>query len=268
MIIIKNSDLDLKMIAESGQCFRMEEIAGGQFRVIAKDRILYAQQLDEETVRFECSEEEFASKWKDYFDLDADYAAYRAAVDTADVFLTGAAEAGRGIRILRQDPWEMLVTFIVSQRKNIPAIKACVEALCRKYGRLIDEENCIFAFPTPQALAAASEDDLKNCSLGYRVPYVKAAAEDVCSGKLDLDAVSALSDEELLEALMTVRGVGPKVANCISLFAYHRIAAFPVDVWIGRMLEEHYGGVFPLEKYEGFAGIMQQYIFYHAIHSK
>ena len=268
MVVIKNSDFDLKKIAESGQCFRMEEASAGRFRVIAGDRILYAVQKDAETVILECSQDEFDTVWKNYFDLDADYAAYREAVDPSDEFLTGAAKTGRGIRILRQDPWEMLVTFIISQRKNIPAIKACVESLCRKYGRLIDEENEIFAFPTPQALAKAAEEDLKGCSLGYRVPYIRSAAANVLEGKLELAEISTLSDEELLDALMTVHGVGPKVANCISLFAYHRIAAFPIDIWIARMLEEHYGGVFPLEKYEGFAGIMQQYIFYHAIHSK
>ena len=90
----------------------------------------------------------------------------------------------------------------------------------------------------------------------------------VSEGRIDLGAIAKLGDEELLEALMKVPGVGPKVGNCVSLFAYHRIAAFPIDVWIGRMVDEHYGGRFPVERYEGFAGIMQQYIFYHALQTK
>lgn len=263
----KCSDLDLKKIAESGQCFRMNEEGEGKYKLVAFGRLLRLEQKGPGEVVFNCPEAEFESIWRDYFDLNADYAAYRASVDPDDIFLTEAAEEGKGIRILRQDPWETLITFIISQRKNIPAIKACVEALCRRFGKPLDEEG-VFAFPEPEDLACADETCLKDCSLGYRVPYVSKAARMVCDGAIDLNALNTLDDGPLLETLMTVPGVGPKVGNCVSLFAYHRIAAFPIDVWIGRMLEQHYGGVFPLERYEGYAGIMQQYIFYHALMSK
>jgi len=266
MIKIINKDLNLRKIAQSGQCFRMNETAEGRFQLIARDRLLYLTALEDGAV-FECTENEYESFWKDYFDLSADYAAYRASVDPSDAFLTEAAEEGRGIRILRQDPWEMLITFIISQRKNIPAIKACTEALCGRWGDEI-EDTGLHAFPVPEAIAGASDDDLKHCSLGYRVPYVRDAARMVSEGRIDLEAIAKLDDEELLEALMKVPGVGPKVGNCVSLFSYHRIAAFPIDVWIGRMVDEHYGGRFPVERYEGFAGIMQQYIFYHALQTK
>ena len=129
--------------------------------------------------------------------------------------------------------WEMLVTFIISQRKNIPAIRACVEALCVRYGENLGRE---YAFPTPAALSGAGEEGLRTCALGYRAGYVLAAARLVQTGALDLEALASLGDGELLEALTAVPGVGVKVASCVSLFGYHRIAAFPRDVWINRVV--------------------------------
>ena len=155
----------------------------------------------------------------------------------------------------------MLVTFIISQRKNIPAIRACVETLCSRYGEPI---GTTYAFPTPAALAEADEEALRACALGYRAGYVLAAAQMADAGTLDLSALVSLEDDQLAESLMTVPGVGVKVANCVSLFGYHRIAAFPRDVWMNRVIHEHYRGRFPLYRYKGFAGVMQQYLFYYA----
>ena len=239
----------------------MNEVEKGQWLCLALDRVLLVSPVCG-GYSFSCTQEEFEAFWEDYFDLKTDYASFRNAIDKDDIYLLNSAEAGKGIRILRQDPWEMLITFIISQRKNIPAIKASVEALCSRFGEELGFG--IFAFPTPEALAWAGDEELKDCSLGYRVPYIMEAARMVASGELDLSAVSALSDDELLTALQKVYGVGPKVANCVSLFGYHRIAAFPVDVWIKRVLDEHYNGSFPLERYKGFAGVLQQYMFYYA----
>lgn len=255
-------DLDLKKIADSGQTFRMEEEAPGLWRVIAADRVL---RLDEEDIRIP------AGFWTDFFDLGADYARCRAAIPPEDAFLSAAAREGTGIRILRQDPWEMLITFIISQRKNIPAIKKGVEALCSRWGAEADETasgQSIHAFPSPEQLARAGEAELRECSLGYRVPYVMKAARDVADGRADLEALKKLCDEDLMKALMSFEGVGPKVASCVSLFGYHRIAAFPIDVWIGRIIEEEYGGNFPFELYEGFGGVIQQYMFYYGRYRK
>ena len=266
MIRINNEDLDIRKIAGSGQCFRMnraaEEGREGLYELTAFGRILRMEDLPG-GADFDCSEEELSAVWGPYFDLDYDYAAVRASIDPEDGYLTKAAEKGRGIRILRQDPWEALISFIISQRKNIPAIKAAVEAVSRSFGTEIDEGR--FAFPTPAQLAAAGEDELKACSLGYRVPYVSLAAKAVDSGDLDLSSLSALGDAELLEELMKIKGVGVKVASCAMLFGYHRIGAFPIDVWISRVLAREYPGGFPFERYEGFAGILQQYMFFDAI---
>jgi len=198
--------------------------------------------------------------------LDCDYAAIRAEADPEDAFLQTACAYGQGIRMLRQDPWEMLVSFIISQRKNIPAIKYCIEVLCARYGEPLGQmdETQLFAFPTAARLAELDEAHFLACSLGYRAKYILAAARMVASGALDLDAIAALPNEALFSALLAVPGVGEKVANCVMLFGYHRLACFPRDVWINRVEEREYGGAFPLERYPDSAGALQQYVFYYA----
>ena len=264
MIEIQNPDFDVKKIAESGQCFRMNPNAEGGYTLVALGRVLrlsgtpFGGALD-------CSQAEFDALWREYFDLERDYADIRASADPNDAFLGRACDYGRGIRMLRQDPWEMLITFILSQRKNIPAIRYCVEALCSRYGEPIESAGeRYFAFPSAERLAALDECCLKDCSLGYRAKYVSAAARLVASGALDLTKIANLTDDELMQALLTVPGVGEKVANCVLLFGYHRLGRFPRDVWINRIVENEYEGVFPLERYPDTAGALQQYMFFYA----
>ena len=257
--------LDIKKIADSGQTFRMFPSNSAEplkYRCFAADKACTAG-----NGVIDCAEEE-NSFWQAYFDLDTDYEAVIDSIDPDDTYLCAAADEGRGIRILRQDPWEMLITFIISQRRSIPSIKTCTESLCRAFGAYIDpdgkNEEGHFAFPSPEALAQASMEKLASCGLGYRTEYVYLASKAVAEGSLDLKSLADLSDEALLEALMSLRGVGPKVANCVSLFGFYRIGAFPIDVWIDRVLKEHYPLGFPFERYEGYAGILQQYMFYAA----
>ncbi len=266
MFKIQNEEFNIEKIADSGQCFRMNKSEDGSWQIIAGSRLCRAEEYPDDgylTIYCDDKDNEF---WKYYFDLDTDYSYFRKSADSEDTFLSEAVEYGKGIRILRQDPWEMLITFIISQRKNIPAIKACVEKLCGRWGSRIDKD--VFAFPTPSQLSSASLEDLSCCSLGYRAEYVYLAAKAVSSGELDLKRLESYDDESLMDALLALKGVGVKVANCVSLFGFHRIAAFPVDVWIDRVQKEFYEGRFPVEKYEGYAGIMQQYIFYYARKSK
>ena len=183
-------------------------------------------------------------------------------MDPNDAFLRRACEYGRGIRILRQEGWETLVSFIISQQKNIPAIKTCVETLCMRYGEPI--EGGAFAFPTAERLASLEEAHFLACSLGYRAKYVLAAARMAISGALDLSAIGGLDDGALHDALLRVPGVGEKVANCVMLFGYHRLSRFPRDVWINRVEAREYGGAFPEGRYPDTAGVLQQYVFYYA----
>ncbi len=262
--------LDIRKIADSGQTFRMAfddaisaERGSDVYRCLAGERLCYAGAgkiwYDARLCHDEAADDAF---WKKYFDLDTDYEAMAASIDPDDTYLTRAAEFGRGIRILRQDPWEMLITFIISQRRSIPSIKTCVEALCRRWGREILPG--VYAFPSAEDLAGASMAELSDCSLGYRTEYVYLAAQGVASGSIDLAAWAELSDGELMQKLLALRGVGPKVANCVSLFGFYRIGAFPIDVWIDRVLKEYYPNGFPMDRYRGYAGVMQQYMFYAA----
>lgn len=265
MIEVRLDNFDLLAIAESGQCFRFEGLDESTYEVIAQGTVLTVKALGEGRFLFACDEREYERVWRPYFDLDTDYSQYIRCVPAEDAFLSKACAFGNGIRILRQDPWEMLITFIISQQKNIPAIKKAVAVLSERFGESIGTGDVRrYAFPTPKALAARTEADLRDCALGYRAAYVLAAAKMVASGELDLAHMESLDDEALHNRLLTVPGIGPKVANCVMLFGFHRIAAFPRDVWINRIIEQEYQGCFAVERYPGFAGVIQQYMFYYA----
>ncbi|MCR4907413.1 MAG: DNA-3-methyladenine glycosylase 2 family protein [Lachnospiraceae bacterium] len=261
MVIKSLDNFDPRSIAESGQCFRMNRLNDRTWRVIALGKVLDITELGAGRFGFDTAEKDFNNIWKNYFDLETDYSAFISAVPPEDEFLKKAAAFGRGIRILRQEPFETLITFIISQRKNIPAIKKSVELLSGRLGKRLGD-SC-FSFPSAEAIAGADPALLAGCSLGYRTEYVQKAAQRVADGEISLSELCKLNDEELRDRLLSFYGVGTKVANCVMLFSYHRIAAFPVDVWIGRVIDRYYSGRFPLEKYEGFAGIIQQYMFYY-----
>lgn len=288
MTVEIKDDLDLQKIAESGQCFRWEKTEALDnpvlYRIIAGGRVLFIEDRGECVFDLSCSENDYVSFWHDYLDLDTDYRKIRSYVKKDDGFLSRAAENGKGIRILRQDRWESLISFIISQRKNIPAIRASIEKLCRAAGRkitLADGEKKwlkergvpdeyseeLYAFPDPEELYGLSEEGLKACSTGYRAPYLRRTAEDVLSGSMDLSYMESLNDDELLSELMKLYGVGKKVASCTALFGFHRLNFFPVDVWIERVLETHYIEGFPFESYDPWNGVMQQYMFYEMQHS-
>ncbi len=252
-------------IADSGQCFRFEKTAENAYRLVAQNQVLHLFETENGDCTFDCSRREFDTLWTPYFDLDTDYGAFIAKVPHTDLFLTNAVKAGSGIRILRQDPWEMLITFIISQRKNIPAIKSAVALLSQKFGAPIENlQPPVFSFPTPVALAAQSVEILRGCALGYRADYIYKAACMVASGEINLASAALLDDEALFQLLLRIPGVGIKVANCVMLFGFHRIGAFPRDVWINRIIDTEYDGNFAPEFYDGCAGVIQQYMFYYA----
>lgn len=274
MIITITDDFNPDIIIESGQCFRPSKLGEDSWKFITGDKYLTLKKLDDSTYDVNSDEKEWDSIWRPYFDLDRDYRSIRKSIKD-DPYLEQASECGKGIRILKQDSWEMLISFIISQRKSIPSIRSCIEKLCTKYGDVLgeqinnnkDKEN-IYAFPNAESILMAGESGLSDCSLGYRLPYLLDAAEKVSSGELDLNAIASLGDEELFESLKTVKGVGDKVSNCICLFAFARTGRAPVDVWIKRVIDEQYRGVNPFDKYGDSAGIMQQYVFYYAQNKK
>ena len=245
-------------IAASGQCFRMTPAGEHAWQLITHGELLHITQTPDGAVTLSCTEEAYRARWHAYFDMDTDYSAAIDQIPEEDGFLRMAAAASCGVRLLRQDPWEMLITFIISQRKSIPAIRTSVERLCELCG---EQHDGWYAFPTPEAIAALTVDELRTCGVGYRARYIHDTAM-LCVGK-DLSALSALDDDALQDALLAFPGVGVKVAQCVMLFGYHRQHAAPVDVWINRVIDEHYGGTNPFARYGAYAGIYQQYLFYY-----
>ena len=281
MIIRIGDDFDLNKIAESGQCFRwtkqephtLSGLGAGNdtFRIIAGGSCLYITSLGDDRYELDCTDEEYRCFWQDYFDLRENYRSIRNRIDPKqDPFLWKAAEHEKGIRILRQDAWEMLVTFIISQNRNIPAIRRSVELLSEACGdkRTDSEGREYYASPTPAAAAALTQEELSACRLGYRCKYVHAAAEAVLHQKIELNYLQRADKEAAREALTGLYGVGVKVANCVSLFGLHHTDAFPIDVWMKRILKEQYPTGYPYEKYSPYNGIFQQYMFAYYRHSQ
>ena len=266
MQVTIKDDLDLEKIIESGQCFRGKCLEDGSYRFISGDSVIYLRPEDREAGVYtvSCDRESWETTWFPFFDLERCYSEIAVLESGKHEFVDQAIAHGRGVRLLRQDPWEMLLTFIISQRKSIPAIIKSVEALSEKYGHdIVTEQERLKAFPSPEEMKEATAEELAACGLGYRVKYILDAIQKVNSGELNLQAIAELPDHALLEKLQAVMGVGIKVANCIALFAYGRTACVPVDVWIFRAIEKECGGVSPFSLYGENAGIIQQYIFYY-----
>lgn len=257
MIIKIDDDFDLRKIAYSGQCFRVKELSDDTFSFVTKSSKVTIKALVNNSFDISCSKDEWDNIWHDYFDLDTNYSDIRSSIPSDDSYMLRAAEIGKGIRILKQDYFEMLISFIISQRKSIPAIKTSVERLCSLYGK-------DGFFPTPDAMLKATNEELSSCGLGYRVSYVAEASKKVALKEVDLDELSLLSDDDLFASLKSFNGVGDKVANCVALFGYHRIGRAPVDTWIKKVIDNSYNGINPFPTYGSVAGIMQQYMFYAA----
>ena len=263
-----SDDFDLDKLAESGQCFRWRRTTKGGYRIVHQDHCLTIWRIGAARYRLSCTEAELERIWRAYFDLDTNYRAIRLAVkDTEDPFLARACTYGAGIRILRQEPWETLVSFIISQNRSIPMIQRSIELLCTAAGeeRRDSFGEPYYTFPTPERLLALPDEVLAQCRLGYRCGYVRAAAEAVASGGLDLVRLAAedAADSDVMAALTGVYGVGVKVASCVALFGLHRLDAFPVDVWVRRVLVREYPQGWPMERYRPYNGVYQQYLFFY-----
>lgn len=266
MITKEINYFSLQQICNSGQCFRMKQISGDRFSITASDKYMEAVQAGSQ-VTFDCTEQEFTEFWQRYFDLDVDYGKYISSVSPRDKYLSAAAQMGSGIRILQQDLWEMIVSFLISQQNNIVRIRRCIDNICRRYGerKVAADGREYYSFPTAQSLSGASEEELRDCNLGYRAKYVVSTARAITSGEVSLEAVSHMSYPNARQELLKLYGVGEKVADCICLFALHHMEAFPVDTHIRQALEAHYKQGFPKRRYKGMEGIMQQYIFYYEL---
>ena len=254
------SDLDLAQTLDCGQSFRWTECEDGSFFGIAFEKSVRVK-LEENTLYIEnASKADFENIWYDYFDLSLDYGKIRAEISKIHPVLREAAKYAPGIRILRQEPYEALCTFIISQNNNIKRIKGIVQRLCENFGEKIDGG---YAFPTAESMAKLSPDDLAPLRAGFRNRYLIDAAQRVASGEVDLEKCRNCNYDEARAELMKITGVGVKVADCTLLFGLHRIEAFPVDVWMKRAMEKLFPDMKP-DDFGEYAGIAQQYIFHYS----
>lgn len=265
---IRARELDIGQISRSGQCFRLNPAENGYVLTAYGRRLMLCQEGEQLTLS--CDEEEWEQLWRSYFDWDTDYGAIQAAVSSEDSYMQAACRFGAGIRILKQELWETIVTFIISQQNNIPRIKKCVESLCSRFGeeRRDGSGEVFYTFPSPERLAALNAEELAPCHLGYRSRYILASARMAAAGQVDLARLPGLPYKEAKAELLKLCGVGKKVAECVCLFSLHHIEAFPVDTHIEAMLRTHYPEGFPFEAYAGFAGVLQQYGFYYELYGK
>ncbi len=251
---------------DCGQCFRFDPVPDSkyesEFSGIAYGRRVSFAEDGGKLYILGATEDDYKKIWLSYLGLDVDYGAIDADIlsrsDTAA--LKEAIEYGKGIRILRQEPWEAVCSFIVSQNNNIPRIKKIISAMSEKYGEPIGGGD--FAFPTPKALVEAGIDGLFALKTGFRAKYIFDAATRVTDGSIELDSLGGTTDE-CVKKLCEVKGIGPKVALCSLLFGFARYDAFPVDVWIRRVMEKYFREGFTPSELGPYAGIAQQYLFYY-----
>lgn len=258
-IILKDFDcLDLRNTLLCGQAFRWKETEEGIFTGTVKGNTLVVEQKDKEIIFRNTDESTFLRLWVPYFDLERDYKAITDGF-RSDKYISSALDEFYGIRILHQEPWEALCSFIISQNNNIPRICGIIDRLCENFGTLTDGGE--YSFPDAEIMSRLTEADLSVLRAGFRNKYLIDAAQKVASGEISLDAIYEMPIEDARNELMKIKGVGPKVAECTLLYGFGRLDAFPIDVWVKRIMAEMYSDGLPscTKNYEGIA---QQYLFH------
>ena len=270
-VIIPVKDFDPKQIFECGQCFRWNQTAENTYVGVAKGKALKVSMTDGCAKLENTTQREFDLLWKDYFDLQTDYGRIKEILSDGGV-MKRAADYGSGIRILRQDPWETLVSFIISSNNNIPRIKKIIEIFCRMFGKPFHAlGETFYTFPDASRLEHAEAGDLAPLNAGYRDRYILDAVDKINSGEINLTELARMEYRQAKDELMKMKGVGPKVADCVALFGLGKSEAFPVDVWVRRVLHMLYhkeyspaqAAAFAESKFGKYAGVAQQYLFYY-----
>ena len=277
--ILENQDsFNLVHIFECGQCFRWNKEADGSYIGVIDSCVI---KVKEENGQYVFTGKSMLGNFEDtikkYFDLDTDYNEYKDKLSVVDDYLKESIDFGEGIRILKQDLWECIISFIISANNNIPRIKKIIEKLSLNYGEKIEfEGKDYYTFPTPERLSKASVEDLRDLGLGFRDKRIYNTTKMILEKQVDLDKIKNMTTtNEMRDELLKLDGVGPKVADCILLFALKRVDVFPIDVWVRRVMNDLYIHNedeekvnkkelqrLAEEKFLGLSGIAQQYLFY------
>ncbi|MDD6011502.1 MAG: DNA glycosylase [Oscillospiraceae bacterium] len=241
-----------------GQAFRWRKNPDGSFHGVVNGKITDILQQEDQILFLRTEEKDFLDLWKNYFDMDRDYETICGGF-SADENLSKATDEFYGIRILRQDPWEALCSFIISQNNNIPRIAGIIDRFCRTFGKNLGGED--FAFPSAGDLAGITVEELAPLRAGFRAKYIVDAVEKLNGGELSLENIADMPIEEARQELMKIKGVGAKVAECTLLYGFGKDEAFPVDVWVKKIMAEMYPDGLP-DCTKGVEGIAQQYLFH------
>ncbi|SNS83884.1 N-glycosylase/DNA lyase [Anaerovirgula multivorans] len=275
-VMIKDiKNFEPQHIFECGQCFRWDKEEDGSFTGIAYNKVVNVKKIGADVVFRNTAKEDFINIWTKYFDLGTDYSHIKDRISQNDKVMQQAVAFGRGIRILKQEPWETLISFIISSNNNIPRIKRSIELLAEGYGEYLGEfyGKKRYGFPSAEILSNLSIEELKACNTGYRASYIKNTASMVVEAPTALEELKGLEIEACQQKLLGYQGVGPKVAHCILFFCMEKMEAFPVDIWVKRVMEHLYFHKeippkviqqFASEKFGEYAGFAQQYLFYYA----
>ena len=263
--------LDIFKTFDCGQCFRFESVSmfGNKYEFggVAFGRyVIFGQNHPNEVIIYNATKEDYHNIWRRFLALDVDYDKINSEISLAlnHAHMDKAIEYGYGIRILRQDRWEMICSFIISQNNNIPRIKKIVNDMCQKYGHSVAYlDKTYYSFPDAKALLDAGVEEIFNLKTGFRAKYIMDACEKIANGKIDLDSVYAQDFNSAVEALCQIKGVGLKVACCALLFGFDKTEAFPIDVWIKRVIENRFNGNLDISLFGKNGGIAQQYLFYY-----
>ena len=277
-VLINPNSFNMKHIFECGQCFRWNKQEDNSYIGVVKNAVIKVKKENDNIVfTGSCNGENFEELIKDYFDLNTNYEEYKNKLSQIDEYMKKSIQFGNGIRILNQDLWECIISFIISDNNNIPRIKKIIERISEKYGKEIEFEGKIYyTFPDIQELSKASVQDLRELGMGFRDIRVYNTTHMILNNDINLDKIKNMkSTLQMKEELLKLDGVGPKVADCILLFSLKRLDAFPIDVWVRRVMNDLYIHnddenkvnkkqlqLLAEEKFLGLAGIAQQYLFY------
>jgi 8-oxoguanine DNA glycosylase domain protein len=270
VILYNVKDFDIEEILECGQCFRFEKLGDKHYNIVAMNRVLNIKQESDSVEFYPCNKYDFENIWFNYFDLGTDYSIIKKEIANDDIMKNAIDFAG-GIRILNQDPFECLLSFIISQNNNIPRIKGIIARMSESYGQECEGK---YLFPTLNELTNINIDALFELRMGFRAKYIYDAIEKLKSKEVDLSIIDNLSTDDLLKMLLKIKGVGQKVADCTMMFSMKRREVFPTDVWVKRVMEHLYFNKedtdikvihnFAKDKWGKYAGYAQQYLFYYA----
>lgn len=261
VLILENVKcLNLSLTLDCGEAFRWEEQPDGSWSGVAFGKYLNIKKDEEDRfILKNTSLEDFENVWKDYFDLNRDYVSICEKLKE-DELISSTIDEYYGIRILNQEPWEALFSFVISQQNNIKRIKGIIKRLCNTYGEEVFDGW--YSFPSAERLSKLTVEDFEKLGTGYRAKYLKKLADDVANGIIDLDKIKNMSLEDAKKELLSIYGVGIKVANCALLFGFQFVECFPIDVWMKRVMQFYPDGL--PKCFEGYEGIAQQYLFHWA----